>query len=84
MLLDMYEHYEHCLANLRRNETYIDAPASQSISFREKQADPMAKHVAEVFTPKVFALVKEKWILQEIMLFGTYKMDVTAHHMALV
>lgn len=59
-LLDMYEHYEHCLANLRRNEAYLDAPASNSISFREKQADPMEKHAAEVFTPKVFALVKEK------------------------
>jgi len=84
-LLDMYEHYEHCLANLRRNEVYLDAPATQSISFREKQADPMEKHAAEVFTPKVFALVKEKmdsvgnyviWEIQDGCDITTYDISV--------
>ncbi|XP_062180823.1 protein FAR1-RELATED SEQUENCE 5-like [Phragmites australis] len=58
-LFDMLQHYEHCLSNLRRNEAKLDSIASQSVPFTGLDAANIEKDAAHVFTPTIFALVKE-------------------------
>lgn len=72
-LFDMLQHYELCLSDLRRNEAKLDATASQSNPFTELDADNIEKDAAHVFTPTVFALVKDKidcinnYVIHEIL-----------------
>lgn len=56
----MMHHYKECLSNLRRNEAKLDSEASQSVPFTELDASNVEKDAAHVYTPTVFALVKEE------------------------
>jgi hypothetical protein len=59
-LFDLLQHYEHCLSNMRRNEAMLDSVALHSTPFIELDAGRIEKHAVSVFTPMIFALVKEK------------------------
>jgi len=59
-LFDLLQHYEHCVSNMRRNEAMVDSVALHSTPFTELDAWSIEKHAVSVFTPTIFALVKEK------------------------
>ncbi|KAJ1256379.1 hypothetical protein BS78_05G166900 [Paspalum vaginatum] len=72
-LVNMLQHYEHCLTRLRRKEADLDIVALQSVPFTELAASNIEKQAAQMFTPKVFELVKfsinaaRNYILTEIL-----------------
>ena len=53
-LLEMVQHYESCLTNVRRIEADDDANALQSEPFRDPDASILEVNVKKMFTPNVF------------------------------
>uniref|UniRef100_A0A0A8ZAW2 Protein FAR1-RELATED SEQUENCE n=1 Tax=Arundo donax TaxID=35708 RepID=A0A0A8ZAW2_ARUDO len=59
-LVDLVEHYEHCLACIRRNELLLDGKCSVSVPFTDLTADLFEKKAARIFTPPIFKKVMEQ------------------------
>jgi zinc finger SWIM domain-containing protein 3 len=57
-LVDLIEHTDHCLWRIRKNETELDATASQTVPFTELNAEPLERSAAHIYTPAMFKRVK--------------------------
>lgn len=87
-LVDLLEHYEHCLSCMCRNEGELDAKAANSVPFTRITADPLEKNVARIYTPEMFKKVREciwkssSWeigdVIEEDGLFS-YKVTLKEH-----
>ncbi|KAL6591971.1 hypothetical protein ACP70R_049663 [Stipagrostis hirtigluma subsp. patula] len=71
-LVDLVEHYEFCLSNIRWNEVELDAKGLLSIPFTSIHADVFEKRAARIFTRRMFEMVRGqirsmcKWEVQEV------------------
>lgn len=59
-LIDLVDHYEHCISRMRRNEAQEDCKASQSIPVIKTDLQEIEIAAANIYTPKIFYLVQEE------------------------
>lgn len=60
MLFDMVDHYFHCVARIRRNESQLDCEASQSIPVAITEHQVLETSAATCFTAANFYLVQKE------------------------
>jgi hypothetical protein len=59
-LVDLVEHYEFCLVQIRRKEIELDVVALGSIPFHDSSVDTFEKEAALIFTPVIFLKIREQ------------------------
>ncbi|XP_024314911.1 protein FAR1-RELATED SEQUENCE 5 [Brachypodium distachyon] len=73
-LVDLLEHYDLCLSRIRRNESQLDAEASQTVPFTDLHAEPLERSAARTYTPEMFKRVKVEiirlveWEIAEVLM----------------